>query len=71
MVRVELNANEAGILHRVLASYLEDLKSEIARTDLEGFNDLLLEEQEFIEGLAKRLEMSNLAAEGDTADYIG
>lgn len=71
MIRIELNANEASLLHRVLTSYLDDLRSEIARTDLEGFNDLLLEDQEFIEALAKRLEITNLASEGGAGDYVG
>ena len=70
MIRLDLSASEATILHRVLSSYLDDLKSEIARTDLEGFNDLLLEEQEFIEGLARRLEITDLASQGG-ADYVG
>lgn len=71
MIRLELNAGEASILHRVLSSYLDDLRSEIAITDLEGFNDLLVQEQEFIEGLARRLETANLASEGGAGDYVG
>lgn len=71
MIRLELSSAEANILHRVLSSYLDDLRSEIAITDLEGFSDLLLQEQEFIEGMMQRLALTNLASEGEAGDYVG
>ncbi len=56
MLQILLNPEEAELLHRVLTSYLSDLRVEIASTDLEGFKDSLRAEEEFIKRLLREIE---------------
>lgn len=56
MLQILLNPEETELLHRILSSYLSDLRVEIAGTDLEGFKDSLRMEEEFIKRLLREIE---------------
>jgi hypothetical protein len=56
MFDIQLTADEAEMLHRILESYLADLRVEIAGTDLKDFREVLKREERFIKELLQRLE---------------
>ncbi len=56
MLQISLNAEDSELLHRILASYLSDLRVEIADTDLEGFKESLKSEEELIKRLLRKIE---------------
>ncbi|MDE3088383.1 MAG: hypothetical protein KGJ80_03210 [Chloroflexota bacterium] len=56
MLQIQLNPDEAELLHRILFTYLSDLRVEIADTDIEGFQEILKKEEEFIDNTLRRLE---------------
>jgi hypothetical protein len=60
IVDIRLTHKEAEILHKILDSYLSDLRVEIANTDLVGFCDPLKKENVFIEELLLRLETAGV-----------
>jgi len=62
MLQIQLNPEEAELLHRILSSYLSDLRVEIADTDIEGFQEILKMEEKFIDNTLRRLE-------GEAATY--
>lgn len=56
MVRIELTPEQSSMLHRILDSYLSDLRMEIAGTDQMDFREGLKRDKEFIEELMTRLQ---------------
>jgi hypothetical protein len=56
MLQISLNAEDSELLHRILASYLSDLRVEIAGTDLEGFKESLRSEEQLIKRLLRQIE---------------
>ncbi len=60
MFDIRLTPEEAEMLHKILASYLSDLRVEIAGTDLKDFRDALKHEETFIKELLHRLESAGL-----------
>jgi len=61
MIRIELNSQEADILHLILESYLSDLRMEIANTDSMDFRESLKERKVFIKKLLQELEVRKAA----------
>ena len=59
-MNIQLTQEEADILHKILDSYLSDLRVEIANTDLVGFRDPLKKEEVFIKELLHRLETTGV-----------
>ena len=55
-MKIELNDNERETLREVLQSYLSELTSEIAHTDVREFRDNLKSKRTIIEGISRRLE---------------
>jgi hypothetical protein len=53
---IELTAEEAATLSRVLSSYLSDLRMEVAGTDRMDFREALKEEEAFLKKLLVQLE---------------
>lgn len=70
MLVIELDPKEAGMLHRVLASYLCDLHAEIVSTEIEDFTLVLKEEEEFILRLMRELESIKLSST-NAGEYSG
>ena len=54
-MQVELTAEETATLHRVLTSYLSDLRFEVAGTDQMEFRERLKAEEEFLKRFLERL----------------
>ena len=54
-MQVELTVEEAATLHRVLTSYLSDLRFEVAGTDQMDFRESLKAEEEFLKRLLAQL----------------
>ncbi len=57
-MKIELNDNECKTLREVLESYLSELTSEIAHTNVRDFRDNLKDKRTLIEDIARRLETS-------------
>jgi len=55
MFDLQLNDQQVAMLHKILESYLSDLRVEIAGTDLVEFRDVLKKEEVFIKELLRRL----------------
>jgi hypothetical protein len=55
-MKIELNDNECKALREVLESYLSELTSEIAHTDVKDFRDDLKDKRTLIEDIGRRLE---------------
>jgi hypothetical protein len=55
MVTIELAPEDTRLLREVLASYLSDLRMEIAGTDSASFRDDLKKTEVFLKGLLTRL----------------
>lgn len=60
MLNLRLNDEEAKILHKILETYLSDLRVEIADTDLMDFREVLKKEEVFIKEVLHRLEGTHL-----------
>jgi hypothetical protein len=56
MFEIKLTPGEASMLHKILESYLSDLRVEIASTDLQNYREALKNEQVFIKEFLQRLE---------------
>ena len=54
-MQIDLNAEEAGMLNEILASYLSDLRMEIADTDSMDFREELKKQEAFLKRLLKDL----------------
>ena len=57
MVTIELAPEDARLLGEVLASYLSDLRMEIADTDAQDFRDGLKQEESTIKRLLEQLRV--------------
>jgi hypothetical protein len=55
-MKIELNDNECKALREVLESYLSELTSEIAHTDVKDFRDDLKDKRTLIGDIGRRLE---------------
>ena len=55
MAHLTLSSDEAEMLREVLASYLSDLRMEIADTDQKDFRDGLKAKEDLLKGLIDRL----------------
>lgn len=55
MVQLTLTAEEAGMLGEILASYLSDLRMEIADTDAMDFREHLKQREVFLKKLLQEL----------------
>lgn len=55
MARLELTAEESGLLSEILESYLSDLKTERVHTDNREMREDLKAKEAFLDGLLKRL----------------
>ena len=55
-MKIELNDNECRALREVLESYLSELTSEIAHTDVRDFRENLKDKRTLIEAIASRLQ---------------
>ena len=60
MFDIKLTHDEAEMLHKILDSYLSDLRVEIADTDLADFREILKNEEVFIKELLHRLETAGV-----------
>ncbi len=58
MVRIELSAQEAEELSRILEDYLSDLRMEIVDTDAQDFREGLKKRKEFLSRLVDQLKAS-------------
>ncbi len=65
MLQIQLNPDEAELLHRILFSYLSDLRVEMASTEIEGFQEILRKEEEFIDQTLRRLESEKAVASAE------
>jgi hypothetical protein len=71
MSTLELNSQEAGILHRILESYMAELRTEMAVTTMEGLTDLLALEAELIARLLPQLEQQqSMGPSGAPGEYV-
>jgi len=57
MVRIEMNSEEAGMLHEILEEYVSDLRMEIAATDSRDFREALKKREEFLKNLLQKLRI--------------
>lgn len=57
MVRIEMNPEEAGLLHEILEEYVSDLRMEIAATDSKDFREALKKKEEFLKNLLEKLRI--------------
>ena len=60
MVDLRLTQSEAETLHKILETYLSDLRVEIADTDLKNFRETLKTEETFIKEFLQRLESASI-----------
>ncbi len=67
-MHLELNAQEAELLHKILQSHLVDLGVEIAGMDIPEFTVVLERERALVENLLPRLE-STLPAASAFGEY--
>ena len=59
MVQLSLTEEEAVMLHQVLASYLSDLRMEIADTDAMDFREHLKQREVFLKKVLQELPDKN------------
>jgi len=55
-MQITITDHEADILRDALTSYLPELRREVARTDAKAYRHALVEREEMLEGLLRRLE---------------
>jgi hypothetical protein len=60
MLDIKLTPDEAEMLHKILDSYLSDLRAEISGTDSVDFRAPLKKEELFIKELLHRLETAGV-----------
>ncbi len=60
MVHLELNQEEALILHRILESCDCEMRADMAGTDVQAFSDALRKEEELIHRILEELEAAGL-----------
>lgn len=71
MSNIELSPQDASILHRILESYLAELRTEMAGTVIDGVADLLALEAELINRLLPELEQASPAEPiGGAGEYV-
>lgn len=56
MIRIELTAEEAEMLHESLESYFSDLRMEIAGTENMAFREMLKKKEEFLLRIIRQLK---------------
>ncbi len=61
MIRIEMSQDEARMLRKLLESHLSELKTEIAATNIEDFEETLRREEGLIENLLQHLETQDLS----------
>jgi len=64
MVRIQFSETEALVLKEILASYLSDLRMEIADTDSMDFREGLKEREKFLKRLLHELDIVSAGENG-------
>ncbi len=60
MVHLELNPEEALILHRILESCDCEMRADMAGVDVQSFGDMLRKEEQVIQNILNQLEAAGL-----------
>ena len=55
-MQITITDHEARILREALTSYLPELRREVARTDAKDYRHALVEREDMLEALLRRLE---------------
>lgn len=57
MVQMDLELEEAKVMHEILEQYLDELLKEIARTDTELFREKLRKRRQIVEKMLEHLSV--------------
>lgn len=70
MVHLELNQEEALILHRILELCDCEMRADMAGVDVPSFGDMLRKEEQVIQNILSQLEAAGLTVpEGMSGNY--